>query len=111
MEQVRDRTLDNLCEAIGDCRDTLNTTRGEEKGLTASALQRMQARELSIYKHARVELAMIPGTAKLRVRVTKEENEVAVKSKPAEADPEPEPEHTPSEVDGPDGYDTSGEIH
>lgn len=87
MERHRDGTLDNLCEAIGDVRDTMNTSKGEEKGLVASALKRMQGRKLSIYKHARVELAMVPGTAKLRVRVTKEDDEVAVVDAAGETEP------------------------
>src|SRR5688572_28652180 len=42
MEQVRDRSLDRLCEGIGDVRETMNEARGEEAGLISSALKRMQ---------------------------------------------------------------------
>lgn len=72
MEQVRDVKLDNLCEAIGQVRATANEAKQEEAGLIASTLQRMVAKDVSVYRHAGVELARVPGAEKLRVRLTKE---------------------------------------
>lgn len=80
MENVRAGALDNLCEGIGDCRDTMNVASVEEKKLIASALKQMQKRNLSVYRHARVELARVPGAEKLRVRVTKEEGDASVEA-------------------------------
>lgn len=78
MEQVRDRSLDRLCEGIGDVRETMNEARQEEAGLIASALKRMQEKNTTVYKHAGVELARIPGADKLRVRVTKDDGDASV---------------------------------
>lgn len=75
MEQVRNRRLDNLCEAIGDARETMNSAKNDEQGSIQAALQEMQRGGLQVYRHARVELARIPGAEKLRVRVTKEEGD------------------------------------
>ena len=75
MEQVRDRVLDELCESLGDCRDTMNASKVEEKGLIQSALKRMQVKERQVYKHARIALSREPGAERLRVRVVKEEGD------------------------------------
>ncbi len=72
LEQVRDAVLDNICEGIGDERGRMNAAKTEEKGLIQAALQRMQKRGLSVFRHAGVELARVPGAEKLRVRLTKE---------------------------------------
>lgn len=78
MEQVRDRTLDNISEAIGDCRDQANQARTEEKSLKAAALKRMTDRNIQAYKHARVAMVVEPGAARLRVRMVKEEGDAEV---------------------------------
>lgn len=75
MEQVRDRVLDELCESLGDCRDTMNASKVEEKGLIQSALKRMQVKERQVYKHARIALSREPGAERLRVRVVKEQGD------------------------------------
>jgi hypothetical protein len=75
MEQVRNRRLDNICEAIGDARDQINAAKQEEQGSIQAALQVMQRDGVQVYRHARVELARIPGAEKLRVRMTKEEGD------------------------------------
>lgn len=71
MEQVRDLTLDRLCESIGETRDTMNKLRADEAGDERAALQRMRAKELTTYRHAGVELARVPGEEKLRVRTSR----------------------------------------
>lgn len=53
----------------------MNSARLEEAGLVVSALQQMVKRKLTVYKHARVELARVPGAEKLRVRVTKDDGD------------------------------------
>lgn len=81
MEQVRDAVLDRLCEGIGECRDQMNQAKRDESSLDASALQRMSRSSekfpngRTVYRHAGVELARIPGADKLRVRVTKEKGD------------------------------------
>ena len=75
MEQVRAVALDRLCEGIGECRDQINTARQEETGLIQSALQTMVKKNLTVYKHAGIELARVPGAEKLRVRVVKEQGD------------------------------------
>lgn len=68
----RSQKLDNLCEGIGDERETLNRAKQEEAKLVAAALETMQKEGISVYCHARIELARVPGAEKLRVRSTKE---------------------------------------
>ena len=75
MEQVRSKALDNICEAIGDVRETMNAAKKEESGFVLSALQQMQRTSVTVYKHAGVELALVPGAEKLRVRLVKEEGD------------------------------------
>jgi hypothetical protein len=83
MEQVRNVRLDRFCESIGDERETMNKARQEEAGLVQGALQEMLRTKTSVYKHAKVELVLVPGTDKLRVHVKKEE-ESNEDSRPAE---------------------------
>lgn len=90
LDAVRSKPLDNICEGIGDCRDQMNAARTEEKRLLASALQTMQKKDLSAYRHARVELARIPGAERLRVHVTKEEGDAAVEQGTEHTSSEPE---------------------
>lgn len=74
LEQVRNRKLDNVCEGIGDERRTMNAARIEEQSLVAAAQQVMEGASptLMAYKHAGVELVLVPGSSKLRVRLTKD---------------------------------------
>lgn len=68
----------------------MNRARTEEQALITSALKEMQESGITVYRHARLELARVPGAEKLRVRVTKEQGDAD------EADfeqPEPAEEH------------------
>jgi hypothetical protein len=76
-ESVRSEKLDAICESIGDEREALNKARTEIDALTSAALDMMTKRNLTVYRHATIELARIPGADKLRVRVTKEEGDAA----------------------------------
>lgn len=78
MEQVRNRRLDNLCESIGDARETMNGAKQQEQSDIQAALQVMQRDGLQVYRHARVELSRVPGAEKLRVRLTKEDGDAGV---------------------------------
>lgn len=63
----------------------MNAARVEEQSDIQAALQEMQRRNVTVYRHARIELARIPGAEKLRVRVTKEEGDAgAADFKPGE---------------------------
>lgn len=75
MEQVRNKKLDNVCEAIGEERRQMNAAKQEEQGLIQSALQVMQRDGVTVYRHSGVELARVPGAEKLRVRLTKEQGD------------------------------------
>lgn len=72
MEQQRNVKLDNICEAIHDERSVMNAAKTEEKGLIQSALQLMQQKGVQVYKHGGLELARVPGSEILRVRLTKQ---------------------------------------
>lgn len=79
LEPVRSKPLDNICEAIGDCRTQMNTAATEEERLRSNALQHMQKRNITVHRHAGVELVRVPGGGeKLRVRLTKEEGDASV---------------------------------
>lgn len=75
MDQVRNRKLDNLCEAIGEERNRMNAAKQEEQASIQAALQVMQRDNVTVYKHAGVELARVPGAEKLRVRLVKEQGD------------------------------------
>lgn len=74
MEQVRDRTLDQCCEDIGAARDTMNAAKLDEKAAIQRAIKRMllSPTKTRAYRHGGVELALVEGVDKLRVRLTKE---------------------------------------
>lgn len=72
MEQVRNAKLDNLCEAISETRGNINQLRTDEKGNEQAALKVMQSAEITVYRHSGVELLLVPGDVKLRVRTTKD---------------------------------------
>lgn len=78
MEQARSQRLDNLCEEIAEERETMNGAKVKEKASTASALKAMQERNLTVYKHAGVELARVPGAEKLRVRLVNDDGDASV---------------------------------
>lgn len=72
-EQLRNKRLDQLCESIGDGRETKNKLIVEEKADLQAALREMHDRNINAYRHAGVELYRIGGEEKLRVRLTKED--------------------------------------
>jgi hypothetical protein len=74
-ESVRSEKLDAICEGIGEERDTMNAAKLEEAALVTAALDLMQKRGITVYRHATIELARVPGAEKLRVRITKEEGD------------------------------------
>jgi hypothetical protein len=77
MEHVRYRELDAFCEGIADARAKKNEAIADEKGYITGALGAMQKRGCVVYKHDGIELLFVPGDAKLRVRLTKDEGEGA----------------------------------
>lgn len=75
MEQRRNTRLDNYCEAIAEHRAAKNAATLAEAGDISGALQEMQRSSTTVYKHAGVELARVPGAEKLRVRLAKGEGD------------------------------------
>ena len=71
MEQVTNRTLNRICEAISDVRADLNRARAEEKDLQNQAVRVMTADKVTAYRFSGVELVLVPGDVHLRVRLTK----------------------------------------
>ncbi len=72
MEQVRNGRLDNYCESIATERATMNAARTEEQSTIQAAMQEMKAKGVHAYRHGGVELALVEGVDKLRVRLTKD---------------------------------------
>ena len=87
MEQIRNRALDRICEAISDTRADLNRARAEEKDLQGQAVREMEAKKVTVYRFAGVELVLVPGDVHLRVRTLKSQ---ANADAPSEADAEPD---------------------
>lgn len=75
MEGVRNGKLDNLCEGIAEQRRVMNAAHLETQTDITAALQEMQRKKISVYKHGGIELARVPGAEKLRVRLTKEQGD------------------------------------
>jgi len=84
MEQVRNRTLDRICEHIGDVRGELNRLRADEKDLQGQAVRVMSADKVTAYRFAGVELVLVPGDMHLRVRT--------LKATPANTNADPTPD-------------------
>lgn len=72
---VKNVRLDNICESIADERAVMNAASLEEKSLISSALQVMQEKKLTVWKHGGVELVRVPGADKLRVKLTKDQGD------------------------------------
>jgi hypothetical protein len=84
MEQVRSAKLDEVCEGLAESRAGLAISRENEQSWMRQAIKIMQ--ELGIkgsYKHGGVEVSLVPGGDKLRVRMLKEVEE----TDPAEVSP------------------------
>ena len=58
---IRNQKLDHICESIAEERASLNAASTEIKGLTGSALQIMQERNVTVYKHAGIDLYLDPA--------------------------------------------------
>lgn len=80
LEQVRNGRLDRTCEALGDIRDTLNQSKAEESRMKQAAIQEMSAGHILTYKHAGIELVLVPGADNLRVHVIKQGTDVDVRT-------------------------------
>lgn len=78
MEQARNVRLDNICEGIAEERGVMNAAAYEEKSLISTALQEMQQKGITVYKHGGIELVRVPGADKLRVRLSKEGGDAEV---------------------------------
>jgi hypothetical protein len=74
MEQARDSTLIACCEDIAGARTLMNSARLDEQAAIQRAMKRLQAKpkDARRYRHAGVELALVEGVDKLRVRLTKD---------------------------------------
>lgn len=75
MEQVRNRVLDRICEGIGEERDTQAESQRQEASLQQQAVKTMEQNNVTAYRHAGIELALVPGGTKLRIRKLKDKTE------------------------------------
>ena len=92
LEDARIKSLDEVCDSISECRASINELKGEEADLEKKALKEMHTHRKSSWRHAGVELVLIPGEERLRVRTTKANATAEVEAEP-EGDPlETEPE-------------------
>jgi len=77
MTQPQNVRLDLICEGLSEQRDVINNAKREEKSSKAAALQEMLNRNYSVYKHAGIELSLVPGADTLRVHVIKQDGDLA----------------------------------
>lgn len=73
IEDARIKPLDDCAASIADVRDNMNELRGEEKGYLSTARSLMHKYGKSVYKHAGVEIVLVPGDEKVRVRILKDD--------------------------------------
>lgn len=73
IEDARIQPLDDCAASIADVRDNMNELRGEEKGYLSTARSLMHKYGKSVYKHAGVEIVLVPGDEKVRVRILKDD--------------------------------------
>lgn len=71
IEGMRYDDLDAFCEAIGDARDRQARALADENAEHDGAQAALIKHKREVYTHAGIELALIPGTPKLRVRKVK----------------------------------------
>jgi hypothetical protein len=71
MEDRRIKPLDEVCAAIADCRGAMNDLRQEEADLERRALGLLHKHDKQTWRAAGVELALVPGEEKLRIRTSK----------------------------------------
>ena len=76
---ARDQKLDNFCEEIAEERGRMATARKHEQQAISSAQTRMLDKAYDFYRHAGVELALIPGDMKLRARLVEDQSDMAIK--------------------------------
>lgn len=104
MEQTRNQRLDHICEGISDVRRAINRLKGEELDLERQATVVMSEKSIPAYRQAGVELALVPGEPKLRVRLINESATAKKKAAKADAD---EPGVTADEIEA-DGQGNDG---
>lgn len=66
--------LDKVCRRLADVREEKNDLALEEKGLVQDALRRMKDARVVTYKAHGVELVLVQGDEKLRVRLVDDDN-------------------------------------
>lgn len=73
MEDVRIKAIQECLASLAEVRETLNTTRNEEKTLMQRLLNLMRKHEKQACRSNGVEAVRVPGEEKLRVRTSKEQ--------------------------------------
>jgi hypothetical protein len=71
MENARLRSLDEIAASIADCREQRNELKATEDGLLQRAMKLMKKHKKTVWKHDGVELVLVPGDERLRVRLIK----------------------------------------
>lgn len=71
MEQVRIKRLDDVCHDLSEIRAAMAQCRQDEGDSERIALELMHRHQVRSYHASGVELAIVPGEEKLRVRTQK----------------------------------------
>lgn len=77
IEDARIGPLDKVADAIGEVRDNMNELRAEEKGHLQVAKKLMHQYGKQVYKHAGVQITLVPGDEKVQVRVLKDSGDAS----------------------------------
>ena len=85
MEDVRYTDLDRACTRLGNIRRDKNELIQDEQAAMANVLKLLKAHERTSYKHKGVEVVLVPGDEKVRVRVDKAGGEQDAEQKPKTA--------------------------
>lgn len=75
MEQVRNKDLDRICEEISDAQRDINKLESEVEEFHSEAQDTMERDKVTTYRNSGVELALVTGGTKLRVRLLKDKTE------------------------------------
>jgi hypothetical protein len=92
MENARVRSLDEIAASIADCREQINELRGTAAGLEQRALKLMKKHNKTVWKHDGVELVLVPGDERLRVRLIKGGGDAEVETGDSDDVPEEQDE-------------------
>lgn len=93
MDHLRIKELDDICESIAETREAINDAKREETDFERAAFKLMKKHKRTTWKSSGVELYVVPGEEKLRVKTSRAKATGEVDDEEAETVEMPEPTH------------------